>query len=299
MIEMPERPGAPVPQAQATARPPRPHLPRSPPARPGDCLAGHLGDPGESSSARRCPRRCAPSVRPRPSRRASSPGTGCAPPASWPTSRSPDPSSTACCCRRSCSTRSPIGRSASPCTRTWHWSAWRCPALHGLLLLGDHTYAFTPVAIAIPFASPYAPAAVAVGQLAFYVVAIVTGSFYVRRQIGQRAWRTIHYLTFLGFVGVTAHGIASGSDTAAPWAIWAYLVPVAAVVFFFVYRVVVSVGQRRDTTGTTSPPRPPATEPSDDDAVRTPAAGRTAPRCRTGTPSRRTAPGSATCRRSN
>lgn len=117
--------------------------------------------------------------------------------------------------------------------------------LHGVLLLGDRTYAFTPAAIAIPFASPYAPAAVGVGQLAFYVVAIVTGSFYVRRQIGQRAWRLIHYLTFLGFLGVTAHGITSGSDTAAPWARWSYLVPIAAVVFFFVYRLAVSVGERR------------------------------------------------------
>jgi predicted ferric reductase len=120
--------------------------------------------------------------------------------------------------------------------------------LHGLLLLGDQTYAFTLAAIAIPFASPYAPAPVAIGQLAFYVVAIVTGSFYVRRQVGQRAWRLIHYLTFLGFVGVTVHGITSGSDTSAPWAAWAYLVPIAAVVFFLAYRVVVSVGQRRDTT---------------------------------------------------
>ena len=50
-------------------------------------------------------------------------------------------------------------------------------ALHGLMLLGDHTYAFTLPAIVAPFASPYAPAAVAVGQLAFYVVAVVTGSF--------------------------------------------------------------------------------------------------------------------------
>ena len=116
--------------------------------------------------------------------------------------------------------------------------------LHGLLLLGDHTYAFTLAAVAIPFASPYAPAAVAVGQLAFYVMAIVTGSFYVRRQIGQRAWRTIHYLTFLGFVGVTLHGITSGSDTSATWATWAYLVPTAAAVFLLAYRIVVSVTQR-------------------------------------------------------
>ncbi|MFI5260937.1 MAG: hypothetical protein ACHQZR_00115 [Candidatus Limnocylindrales bacterium] len=118
-------------------------------------------------------------------------------------------------------------------------------ALHGLLLLGDHTYAFTPVAIAVPFASPYAPVAVGIGQLAFYVIAIVTGSFYVRRRIGQRAWRLIHYLTFAGFLGVTAHGIASGSDSGAGWAYWSYLVPCALVVFFFVYRVVIALAQPR------------------------------------------------------
>ena len=138
--------------------------------------------------------------------------------------------------------------------------------LHGLLLLGDHTYAFTLVAIAIPFASPYAPAAVATGQLAFYVVTIVTGSFYVRRRIGQRAWRLIHHLTFLGFVGVTAHGITSGSDTAASWATWSYLVPVAAVVFFLAYRVVTGVAERRDGT---HPGQAPAAGPE--------TAGRSAP----------------------
>jgi predicted ferric reductase len=116
---------------------------------------------------------------------------------------------------------------------------------HGLLLLGDQTFAFTPRAILLPFAAPYAPAAVGIGQLAFYLVAVVTGSFYVRRQIGQRAWRLIHYLTFLAFVGVTAHGISSGSDTGAPWAVWVYLVPTAAVVFFFVYRVIASIAERR------------------------------------------------------
>lgn len=117
--------------------------------------------------------------------------------------------------------------------------------LHGLLLLGDQTFAFTPRAILLPFAAPYAPFAVGVGQLAFYALAVVTGSFYVRRHIGQRAWRTIHYLTFLAFVGVTAHGITSGSDSGAWWAVWMYLGPTAVVVFFFVYRLVVGIAERR------------------------------------------------------
>ena len=121
-------------------------------------------------------------------------------------------------------------------------------ALHGLMLLGDHTYAFALTAIVVPFASPYAPVAVGVGQLAFYLVVIITGSFYVRRQIGQRAWRLIHYLTFLGFAGVTAHGIAAGSDSSARLATWAYVVPCAAVAFFFAYRLVVGITARRNRT---------------------------------------------------
>lgn len=123
--------------------------------------------------------------------------------------------------------------------------------LHGILLLADHTFTFTLVAIVVPFASPYAPAAVGVGQLAFYAIAIVTGSFYVRRRIGQRAWRLIHYLTFAGFLGVTGHGMASGSDTSAPWAAWSYLLPIAAIVFLSAYRLVVSIAARRD-----APPHP-------------------------------------------
>lgn len=117
--------------------------------------------------------------------------------------------------------------------------------LHGLLLLGDQTYTFSPAAILVPFAAPYAPAAVALGQVAFYVVVLVTGSFYVRRRIGQKTWRLIHYLTFAGFLGAAAHGIAAGTDTGAWWASWFYLGPVAVVVFFFVYRLVISIAARR------------------------------------------------------
>jgi predicted ferric reductase len=120
-------------------------------------------------------------------------------------------------------------------------------ALHGLLLLPDPTFRFTPAAIAIPFASPYAPEAVGLGQLGFYLVAIITTSFYVRHRIGERSWRLVHYLTFVAFVGVTAHGIAAGSDTAAAWGPWLYLVPGSGVVFLFSYRLVVAIAERRAT----------------------------------------------------
>ena len=116
--------------------------------------------------------------------------------------------------------------------------------LHAVVLLADQSFAFTPSAILVPFASPYAAIWVGIGQLTFYGLAVVTVSFYVRRQIGQRAWRLLHYLTFLVFIGAIGHGVMAGSDAGAAWAFWLYLVPGAAAVFLLVYRIVVSVSGR-------------------------------------------------------
>ena len=119
-------------------------------------------------------------------------------------------------------------------------------AIHGALLSLAQTFHFSFIDLLVPFASPYRPIAVGVGQLAFYVVALVTLSFYARRRIGQRAWRTIHYLTFLAFVGSTAHGIAAGTDSSQPWAFWTYAGSAAIVAFLLAYRIVISVAAGRD-----------------------------------------------------
>ena len=118
-------------------------------------------------------------------------------------------------------------------------------ALHGTLLVTDQSFNFTPRAILVPFESPYAPVLVGIGQIAFYAMAIVTASFYVRRHIGQRAWRTLHYVSFLAFAGATVHGISAGSDSGQAWAFWIYLAPVAATVFLLTYRIVLSVSMHR------------------------------------------------------
>ena len=140
-------------------------------------------------------------------------------------------------------------------------------ALHGMLLIFDHSFNFTPRSILVPFASPYSPITVGIGQLTFYASAVVTASFYVRRHIGQRVWRVLHYVTFLAFIGATFHGIASGSDTGSGWAFWVYLVPTTASVFLLTYRIVVSVatrvGRSRDRRAGISAPLGPMRGPLD------------------------------------
>jgi predicted ferric reductase len=124
--------------------------------------------------------------------------------------------------------------------------------IHVVLLGLDATQPLSLAEMLVPFASPYRPLWVGVGQVALYLVAIVTASFYVRRRIGQRTWRILHYVTFLAFAFTTAHGIMSGTDTSAPWAWWVYVVATTVVVFLTVYRIADAIILGRERRG-----RPP------------------------------------------
>jgi sulfoxide reductase heme-binding subunit YedZ len=125
--------------------------------------------------------------------------------------------------------------------------------VHGALLALDKTVPFSLQQIAVPGLAPYAPVAVAAGQVAFYLMALVIASFYVRRRIGQRAWRVLHYLTFLAFVGATAHGLGAGTDSRSAWAWWIYVGATVAVAFLFSYRIVMSIGARHGRRSVPTP----------------------------------------------
>lgn len=117
--------------------------------------------------------------------------------------------------------------------------------VHAVLLGLDSSVPFSLVEIVVPFAAPYRPAWVGVGQVALYLVAVVYASFHLRRQIGQRTWRLVHYVTFLAFLGAAVHGILSGTDTATAWAWWSYVLATVAVVFLTAYRIAIAVEARR------------------------------------------------------
>jgi sulfoxide reductase heme-binding subunit YedZ len=118
-------------------------------------------------------------------------------------------------------------------------------ALHGALLALDTFVPQTVRQLVIPFAGPYRTEWVGIGQVAFYVMLVVYGSFYVRRRLGQRGWRLLHYSTLLAFVGATVHGVMTGTDTPTAWATLTYVGASAAVTFLLLYRVVLSLFQPR------------------------------------------------------
>lgn len=117
-------------------------------------------------------------------------------------------------------------------------------AIHGALLGLDTTVPTSVAAIIVPFAGTYRPVWVGMGQLAFYLSVAVYASFWVRRRIGQKRWRLLHYATFLAFAGATAHGLMTGTDTSATWAMATYAASAGAVVFLVLYRILLAVASR-------------------------------------------------------
>ena len=117
--------------------------------------------------------------------------------------------------------------------------------LHAIILMGDKYIKFDFAQILVPFASSYEPFWVGLGQLGFYAVLILSLSFYVRRNIGQKVWRSLHYLSFLTYIVALVHGISSGTDTSLPWAQNYYWYSVGSLLFLIVYRVLVSAASKK------------------------------------------------------
>lgn len=110
--------------------------------------------------------------------------------------------------------------------------------LHALVLLGDSYIGYMLPQILLPFGGSYQTLWVGLGQIGLYLMALVTFSFYVRRWIGARAWRVIHFLSFGVFVLALLHGVFSGTDSSLPWAIWMYVSTGASVLAMTIYRIV-------------------------------------------------------------
>ena len=116
---------------------------------------------------------------------------------------------------------------------------------HALILLGDHYINFTLAQLLVPFASSnYQPLWVGLGQLGFYLTLPLTFSFYIRKQIGYRAWRLIHYGSFTVFMLVFLHGAGSGTDSSNFFISAMYYLTGGTVLFLTIYRILEALGSK-------------------------------------------------------
>ena len=85
-------------------------------------------------------------------------------------------------------------------------------AMHMLSLSADRFSAFSMRDLLIPFHSPVREPWTGFGVIAGYLMVGTGLSFSLRKLTGYRAWRIVHWLTFLLYLTALAHGLGGGTD---------------------------------------------------------------------------------------
>jgi sulfoxide reductase heme-binding subunit YedZ len=88
--------------------------------------------------------------------------------------------------------------------------------LHVIVLMIDQYLPFSIWQILLPFLDSYRPFWVGIGIISFYIILLVTITFYIRSRIGMPAFRAIHILSLAGYLGATVHGLFAGTDGTLP-----------------------------------------------------------------------------------
>lgn len=110
--------------------------------------------------------------------------------------------------------------------------------IHGLAAAFDPFTAFHWYELLVPGFSHYRPLWMSLGIVALYLGIAVGLSTWLRPRIGYRVWRALHYVTFVLFVLVTAHGLGTGSDTNTRWAVAVYAASFLVVLSLSLWRIV-------------------------------------------------------------
>lgn len=129
---------------------------------------------------------------------------------------------------------------------------------HGLVLMGDRYVTFSLRAVILPFGGSYEPLLVAFGQIAAWLSLLLIASFHVRRHIGGRVWRRLHYASFVAFWLAVAHGLLLGTERTTVWANVVYLTTASVVTFLTSYRVLTAERVRAVLAGPDGTQIPPA-----------------------------------------
>lgn len=96
--------------------------------------------------------------------------------------------------------------------RTLVWTGLSMVGLHVAALLADPTIHFGVPAVLVPFAAPWHPGAVAAGVIAAWLSLMLALSFRMRKWIGQKGWRRLHYAAFAAFALSLGHALFAGTD---------------------------------------------------------------------------------------
>jgi DMSO/TMAO reductase YedYZ heme-binding membrane subunit len=91
---------------------------------------------------------------------------------------------------------------------------------------------FAPITLldgVVPFVSSYRPLWLGLGTLAFDLLVAIAVTSLVRRRLGYRAWRAVHWFAYASWPVAVLHGLGTGSDVKQWWMLGLTVVCVVAV----------------------------------------------------------------------
>jgi hypothetical protein len=91
---------------------------------------------------------------------------------------------------------------------------------------------FAPITLldgVIPFNSPYRPLWLGLGTLSFDLLVAIAITSLIRRRLGYRTWRAVHWLAYASWPVAVLHGLGTGSDVKQWWMLALTVVCIMAV----------------------------------------------------------------------
>jgi len=116
---------------------------------------------------------------------------------------------------------------------------------HATALVLDTTVNVSVPGLFVPGLVSYRPVWTSVGILAAELMVLVYASFSMRKRIGPKNWRRLHWATYAIFAGATVHGLAAGTDASRPWVFALYALAVSAVALAGTWRFLVPPSNAR------------------------------------------------------
>jgi predicted ferric reductase len=99
---------------------------------------------------------------------------------------------------------------------------------------------FAPIGLldaVVPFAGSYRPFWLGLGAVSFDLLLAVTITSLLRRRVGHRGWRAVHWLSYASWPVALLHGFGTGSDVKDTWLLLLSLACLAVVAISVLVRV--------------------------------------------------------------
>src|SRR5947207_5931875 len=100
---------------------------------------------------------------------------------------------------------------------------------------------FAPITLldgVLPFLSAYRPLWLGLGTLAFDLLLAIAITSVIRRRLGYRAWRAVHWLAYASWPVAVLHGLGTGTDAKFGWMLALTFTCIALVLAAALVRVV-------------------------------------------------------------